>query len=50
MDINQLLNNVLQYISDAVGGIFTPDRDNYPIVGIQPFEGEPYQEKLGLDW
>jgi hypothetical protein len=37
-------NNISQYISGAVARIFSPNDDKYPDVGIQPFEGDPYQQ------
>lgn len=46
-DINmtalQWFNNSLTYISEAVARIFGPDQDSYPLIGVQPFDGDPYR-------
>ncbi len=34
---------MLRYVSEAFMAIFTP-ADDYPTVGVQPFEGEPFSE------
>ena len=44
-----MLDNVVQYISEAVTRIFSPSDDAYPIIGIQPFSGEPFTERH-VDW
>ncbi|HTL89720.1 MAG TPA: hypothetical protein VL134_09980 [Leptolyngbya sp.] len=36
---------VIGYISDAVTRIFGTSDDDYPKTGVQPFEGEPNEEK-----
>ena len=43
MWIFETWKNISQYISGAVALIFSPNNDQYPKVGIQPFEGEVYQ-------
>ena len=52
MNISEMLSNLSKYISDAMARIFGPNDDEYPEVGVQPFEGEPYQdqEKSQEDW
>ncbi len=35
------LNRILQYLSDAIARIFSPNRDNYPATGPQPYTGTP---------
>ena len=42
-------SNLSQYISEAIARIFSPNDDKYPDVGVQPFEGEPYQPSQG-EW
>ena len=44
MDISKLLSNVTKYITEAFARIFGPNDDEYPATGVQPFEGEPYQD------
>lgn len=50
MGIYQLLNSVTQYISEAVVRIFSPNDDAYPLIGVQPFSGEPFHENRRTDW
>lgn len=42
MKIFQWLQNVVQYIWDGVSRLFKPSDDDYPQSGVQPFEGDPY--------
>lgn len=44
MNIRNSLQNLVQYITEAFARIFGPSDDEYPQVGEQPFEGEPYQK------
>jgi hypothetical protein len=48
MSISQWLNDLAQYISGAMARIFGPTDDEYPNIGVQPFEGEPYVENSEL--
>ncbi len=50
MSIAKAIDNVTQYISEAVARIFSPSDDAYPVTGVQPFEGDPFQEGQGSDW
>lgn len=43
--ITQVPQKVINYISVGVGRIFSPRDDNYPATGVQPFEGDPPEEK-----
>lgn len=36
---------VIRNISSAAIRIFSPSDDNYPATGVQPFEGDPADEK-----
>jgi hypothetical protein len=56
MSISQTLQNiihsigttfqrVIQYVFSAAMRIFTPNNDNYPATGVQPFEGDPADKK-----
>jgi hypothetical protein len=45
MNISKIITDVSEYISVAVARIFGPNDDEYPVIGVQPFEGEPYKEK-----
>lgn len=43
----QIPQRIIRYIWEAVNRIFSPtESDNdYPNTGVQPFEGEPNQDK-----
>jgi hypothetical protein len=43
MAIRKLFNDIMQYLLGAVARVFSPDEHDYPSVGVQPFEGEPYE-------
>ena len=45
MSITRRLEQILEYISDAVSKIFSPTHDDYPTIGVQPFKGEPFKDK-----
>jgi hypothetical protein len=45
--ISRMLARITQYISEAAMRIFAPNDDAYPVIGVQPFTGEPYKEKEG---
>lgn len=44
MKIFEGLQNMIQYLVSGVSQIFQPTKDDYPEIGVQPFEGEPYDE------
>lgn len=50
MGIGKLLDNLAQYFSVAIARIFGPTDDAYPVVGFQPFEGDPYTSDNDSDW
>lgn len=50
MKVNLLIVNLFQYVTEAFARIFGPSDDQYPLIGIQPFEGDPYQPKSSIDW
>lgn len=50
MGIFQLFDNISKYIFGAVGRIFSPRDDAYPETGVQPFSGDPFQDKEGDNW
>lgn len=47
MAISRILASITQYISEAAMRIFGPNDDAYPIIGIQPFTGEPHKKSAG---
>jgi hypothetical protein len=50
MGSGQGLAETLQYLWDGVKRIFTARDDNYPETGVQPFEGEPFDEQKQQTW
>ena len=48
MNIVKLLQDAIRYIAEAAARIFSPNDDEYPRVGVQPFEGEPYEGSAEL--
>ncbi|MBD2725127.1 hypothetical protein H6G96_02005 [Nostoc sp. FACHB-892] len=50
MAISQILANITQYISEAAMRIFGPTDDAYPVIGVQPFTGEPYNKRTDDNW
>lgn len=45
MKVSNVFSDVVTYISEAVGRIFSLVDDEYPNTGVQPFEGEPADKK-----
>lgn len=43
MNISQMFNNTMVYLSEGFARIFGPTDDHYPRIGVQPFEGDPYK-------
>ncbi|MCM0593578.1 MAG: hypothetical protein HEQ35_02010 [Gloeotrichia echinulata IR180] len=43
--ILEVPQKVINYLSGAVSRIFGPRDDDYPATGVQPFEGDPPEEK-----
>ncbi|MCC0175470.1 hypothetical protein I4641_00550 [Waterburya agarophytonicola K14] len=39
MIFTQTVKNIIQYITEGFIAIFSPDRDSYPAVGLQPYGG-----------
>ncbi len=50
MAISKIIANITQYISEAAMRIFGPTDDAYPAIGVQPFTGEPYDERTADNW
>jgi len=44
MNMFSAINDMVMYMFDAIGEIFSPNRDQYPSVGVQPFNGESLSE------
>lgn len=42
------IENLTQYLSQAVGRIFCPNEQAVPEIGTQPYEGNPYSKSDDL--
>lgn len=40
MNIIQTIKGIVQYLTEGFARIFSPTDDRYPVIGVQPFEGE----------
>jgi hypothetical protein len=49
MNVSKAFSEFLQHVSEAVARLFSPNDDRYPMVGVQPFEGEPYKQGRWAD-
>lgn len=49
MSITKVVKDFVQYITEGFIAIFSPDRDSYPAVGIQPFGGT-ITDNSRFDW
>ncbi|BAY29653.1 MULTISPECIES: hypothetical protein [unclassified Tolypothrix] len=50
MSISRIIANITQYISEAAMRIFAPSDDAYPVIGVQPFTGDPYKKGMADNW
>lgn len=44
MNVLNAIGDALQYLSDGVGHVFSLNHDDYPLIGVQPFDGEPLSQ------
>lgn len=44
MRLNKIFDGVLQYFLEAFARIFGPSDDSYPMVGTQPYSGDPFRD------
>ena len=45
MSLSQSLAEAIRFVSEAAMRIFTRSDDQYPVIGVQPFEGIPSKDK-----
>ncbi|BAW96096.1 hypothetical protein NIES970_10170 [[Synechococcus] sp. NIES-970] len=43
------LEQLFQYVLQAINRIFSPNEEPVPEVGVQPFEGDPYSDSSSWD-
>lgn len=46
--LSSVLDGMTQYFVDPIARIFGPSDDNYPAIGVQPFEGEPFAQRVEI--
>ncbi len=49
MAIFKQIQEAFQFVLEGASRIFSPDKNVYPKTGVQPFEGDPYDEKKEVD-
>ena len=47
MNMFESFQMMMAYIYEAAARVFSPNQDDYPTVGVNPFEGDPYK---GPNW
>jgi len=50
MAMMQVIENINNFVAEAVAQIFSPSDDGYPSVGVQPFSGDILSSNVGLNW
>lgn len=50
MIIAKTIKGVFQYITEGFVRIFSPAEDQYPAIGVQPYEGTIYNSDSRWDW
>jgi polygalacturonase len=42
----KLLSDVIHYLAEGTTRLFSPHHDEYPEIGVQPFDGDSYSKTL----
>lgn len=45
MAIFQQVQEAFRFVLEGAARAFTPNKDMYPATGLQPFEGDPYEQR-----
>jgi hypothetical protein len=48
MTVTHLFEQTMRYLSEGTSRLFSPTNDDYPLTGVQPFDGEPYSQWVEL--
>jgi len=48
--VKDMVVYVIQYVTEGFIEIFSPDNDQYPAVGVQPFGGTINNPSSSFDW
>ncbi len=49
MNLSDRISEAIKYVLAASARIFGPSDDEYPQVGVQPFDGDPYKGRQEMD-
>lgn len=49
MNILKSVGNAFHYVVEAASRVLSPSHDEYPEIGVQPFNGEPYSKWVPLN-
>lgn len=44
MNILQAIKDTVQFLVEASTRLFSPSDNQYPDIGVQPFDGDPYSK------
>lgn len=50
MKLMQLMDQINTFFAEAIAHIFSPSKDVYPQIGIQPYSGDPFSGDVELNW
>jgi hypothetical protein len=46
MNLFKVIGQAIQFLTEGASEIFSPDRDEYPKTGVQPYDGDPLSERV----
>jgi hypothetical protein len=49
-NLSKMFANMTQFVYEAAMRVFSPNRDAYPEIGVQPFTGEIYKRGKAASW
>jgi hypothetical protein len=50
MGIYNQFDSMVQFVVESVARLFSPTDDAYPIIGVQPFSGQPFHKTKKFNW
>jgi hypothetical protein len=50
MKLTKMLNEMGQFLTEAIGRIFMPTDQDYPEIGVQPFTGDLHRKAVKADY
>ena len=50
MIVSKTVKNIIQYITEGFISIFSPTRDDYPAIGVQPYGGTINHDNYYYEW